>query len=347
MQGAASAGLSTALELDAQGSHGEAFNVLKRASAAGDLPAMTELGHRLLTGDRAPKMADHALSLIAGAARGGEGRALARMAALTAAGAYMPQDWHGAMKLLAAAAVAGDAEARGQLVCLQPSHSPPADWSAADWAGVAARVPLADWLAAAPVIALEPRLGHVLQLASPGVCDWLIARARNRLSRALVYDAVEKRDVAHDMRTNSAANFDYACLDVVQFLVQARMAASCRQRLQQLEAPMVLHYTVGQQIRPHFDFIDTGAPDYEQQIREQGQRMITFLLYLNEGYDGGETTFPELGIVHRGRRGEGLYFINSRNDRSADRQMLHTGSPPTRGEKWIVTQFVRDIALRP
>ena len=110
---------------------------------------------------------------------------------------------------------------------------------------------------------------------------------------------------------------------------------------------MVLHYRVGQQIRPHFDFIDTAAPDYEQQIREQGQRMITFLLYLNEGYDGGETTFPELGIVNRGRRGEGLYFINSRADRSADRQMLHTGSPPTRGEKWIVTQFIRDIALRP
>jgi len=110
---------------------------------------------------------------------------------------------------------------------------------------------------------------------------------------------------------------------------------------------MVLHYSPGEQIKPHFDFIDTNAPDYEQQIREQGQRMITFLLYLNEGYEGGETTFPELGIVNHGRQGDGLYFINSRADRSADRQMLHTGSPPTRGEKWIVTQFIRDIALRP
>ena len=95
MQGPASAGLSAAFELDAAGNPGEAFNVLKRASAGGDLPAMTELGHRLLIGDRAPKMVEHALSLISGAARGGEGRALARMAALTAAGAYVPQDWHG------------------------------------------------------------------------------------------------------------------------------------------------------------------------------------------------------------------------------------------------------------
>ncbi|MBK6674101.1 MAG: 2OG-Fe(II) oxygenase [Proteobacteria bacterium] len=341
MQGV-SAGLSAALELDAAGNPGEAFNVLKRASAAGDLPSMTELGHRLLTGDRAPKMVDHALSLLSNAARGGEGRALARLAALNAAGAYMTQDLPGALNLLAAAADAGDAGAQGQLTCLQAPHAAPASWSA-----MAARVAWGDWLTAAPVIALEPRVGRVLQLAPAAVCDWLIARARPRLGRALVYDAVERRDLAHDMRTNSAANFDYACLDVVQFLVQARMARTCGQRQQQLEAPMVLHYRVGQQIRPHFDFIDTAAPDYEQQIREQGQRMITFLLYLNEGYDGGETTFPELGIVNRGRRGEGLYFINSRADRSADRQMLHTGSPPTRGEKWIVTQFIRDIALRP
>ena len=110
---------------------------------------------------------------------------------------------------------------------------------------------------------------------------------------------------------------------------------------------MVLHYFPGEQITPHFDFIDPQAPDYAQQLQEQGQRMITFLLYLNDGYDGGETTFPTLGLVNRGRCGDGLYFVNSNPDRSSDRAMLHTGSPPTSGEKWIVTQFIRDIALRP
>jgi hypothetical protein len=37
---------------------------------------------------------------------------------------------------------------------------------------------------------------------------------------------------------------------------------------------------------------------------EQGQRMITSPLYLNQDCDGGETTFPEPGIVNRGRRSE-------------------------------------------
>lgn len=327
---------------DAAGRHGEALEALKRAAAAGDLPATSELGHRLLVGDRAPKMVEHALALLAGAARAGEGRALARMAALTAAGAYVPQDWPAALHMLAAAASAADASAQGQLRCLQPAAP-----LATDWNSMAARVPLDYWLAAAAVTGLEPRVGHVPELCTSAVCDWLIGRAHGRLEPALVYDAVDKREMAHEMRTNTTATFNYATLDVVQFLVQARMAKTCGQRLQQLEAPTVLHYDPGQQIKPHFDFIDTAAPDHAEQIRQQGQRMITFLLYLNDDYEGGETTFPELGIVVRGRRGEGLYFVNSRTDRSADRQMLHTGSPPTRGEKWIVTQFIRDIRLRP
>jgi len=337
-----SAALNVAREHDAAGRHGEALETLKRAAGTGDLVATSELGHRLLVGVRAPKMVKQALALLAAAARGDEGRALARMAALTAAGAYLQQDWPAALRMLAAAAVAGDEGAQGQLQCLQPPGAGGTDWNA-----MAARVPLEHWLAAAPVAGLEPRVGQVSQLCPAPACEWLIARSRSRLERALVYDAFERREMAHEMRTNTAANFDYATLDVVQFLVQARMARTCTQRMQQFEAPMVLHYSPGEQIKPHFDFIDTNAPDYEQQIREQGQRMITFLLYLNDGYDGGETTFPELGIVNRGRQGDGLYFINSRADRSADRQMLHTGSPPTRGEKWIVTQFIRDIALRP
>src|SRR4051812_21319481 len=85
--------LLAARELDAAGRHDDAINALAAGTRGGDLDAMAELGHRLLAGDRAPKAPDHALPFLAGAARGGHGRALARMAALSAAGAYVPQDW--------------------------------------------------------------------------------------------------------------------------------------------------------------------------------------------------------------------------------------------------------------
>jgi prolyl 4-hydroxylase len=329
-------------QLDRTGRFAEAMEALKGASFKGDLAAMTELAHRLLVGDRAPKTPKHALYLLQQAAKKGEARALARIAALTAGGAYLRQDWRQALQLLGRAAAAGDTAAQGQLACLQPADAPPASWQ-----DMAERVPVEDWLRAAAQEQLHENVRRVPELAPLPVCSWLIARARGRLQPALVYDAVSHENQIHEMRTNTMALFDYSTLDVVQFLLQARMSLACGYPMQHFETPMVLHYEVGQQITPHFDFIDANAPDYSQQIREQGQRMITFLLYLNDDYEGGETTFPELGIVHRGEVGAGLYFVNAHADLTPNRRMLHTGSPPTRGEKWVVSQFIVSKRLRP
>ncbi len=51
--------------------------------------------------------------------------------------------------------------------------------------------------------------------------------------------------------------------------------------------------------------------------------------------------------MNRGATGDGLYFINAYPDLKPDRRMLHTGSPPTSGEKWIVSQFIVSKPLRP
>lgn len=303
---------------------------------------MSELGHRLLVGDRAPKSPQHAMPLLIEAMKRGEPRALARGAALTAGGVYVQQGWEGALQMLGAAAAAGDEAARGQLACLQPAGAP-----AADWATMAARVPLAEWLRPSTPVALHENVHYLPDFVPTPVCDWLIRRSAGRLQRAMVYDSVDRTVDVHQMRTNTMATFDFASVDVVQFLLQARMAANCGYAMQHFEGPTILHYGVGEQITPHFDFIDAKARDYAQQIAEMGQRMVTFLLYLNDGYEGGETTFPELGIVHRGRPGDGLFFINAHPDLSPDRRMLHTGSPPTAGEKWVVAQFISSKMLRP
>jgi len=337
-----SAGIEAALAFDAAGRYVESYEVLKQASGNGDLAAMTELAHRLLIGDRAPKSPKHALYFLGEAAKNGEGRALARLAALTAGGAYVRQDWPRALRLLGEAAAAGDESARGQLACLQPP-----DAGRAGWQEMARRVPLDYWLQPAMQEPLHENVRRIPSLAPVPVCRWLIGRAEGRLQPALVYDAVSHENQVHEMRTNTMALFDYSTFDVVQFLVQARMSLTCGYPMQHFEAPMVLHYAVGEQITPHFDFIDAQAADYAEQIRVHGQRMVTFLLYLNDDYEGGETTFPELGIVHKGNAGGGLFFINAYPDLRPDRRMLHTGSPPVRGEKWIVSQFIVSKRLRP
>ena len=129
--------------------------------------------------------------------------------------------------------------------------------------------------------------------------------------------------------------------DLIFVLSQLRMAACLGISLRQFEAATVLHYDEGEEITAHFDFVDPNIPDYDQELAKRGDRIVTFLMYLNDDYEGGETTFPRLGIEHKGRRGEGLFFVNAL-DGKADERTLHEGRAPVRGEKWIVSQFVRN-----
>jgi hypothetical protein len=58
--------------------------------------------------------------------------------------------------------------------------------------------------------------------------------------------------------------------------------------------------------------------------------------------EGGETDFPRLGIRHRGRKGDGLMFRNVDAEGRGDYRTLHAGLPPTQGEKWLVSLWIRD-----
>jgi prolyl 4-hydroxylase len=136
--------------------------------------------------------------------------------------------------------------------------------------------------------------------------------------------------------------FNVVLADLVSVLVQVRMCASTGVPFRHLEPLSVLHYAVGEQISEHFDFVDPlQTPDYERELAENGQRILTFLVYLNDDYEGGKTEMPLLGVSHRGQKGEGIFFVNSLPNGDPDRRTVHAGRPPTRGEKWVVSQFMR------
>ena len=83
------------------------------------------------------------------------------------------------------------------------------------------------------------------------------------------------------------------------------MAACLEIPLRHFEPITVLHYAAGEEITEHFDFVDPNVPNYPQEIAQNGQRVVTFLVYLNDDYAEGETEFPRLGVSHKGRRCEG------------------------------------------
>jgi len=341
---------------DATGAHGDAITHLAKGARKHDVEATTRLGKRLLVGDRAPCLPNDGARFVAEASERGGAEAAAVLAVLYAVGASRGHDVSSGLESLIVAAERGWPAAQAQLEVLAGVPEAPGDAYGVDgsvatmphaghWRALGQAVDLKAWqsapasadLSAAPLVRSYP------QFASPRVCRWFIERSRGRLSRALVYEAISKEVMARPTRTNTAAAFNLVDTDLVFVLAQLRMAACLGMPLRHFEAVTVLHYDAGEEIAEHYDFIDPNLPDYRQQIA-QGDRVVTFLVYLNDGYGAGQTAFPRLGIDHKGTCGEAVYFVNAGNGR-ADTRTLHAGRTPVGGEKWIISQFVRDRPL--
>jgi hypothetical protein len=336
-----------AAEHDAAGRHDEAVNALARATQQGDVDATTELGKRLIAGDRAPHLPHDGARFLLDAVAAGSVEAALRVATLAALGAYVEHNWAHALGLLAFAAERGSDSARAQLRVLARNTNPPQQADSIDWRGLAEGVDLVAWLkpSRGTTMCADPVIRHYPEFVDDGACDYLMNRARGSLSRALIYDPSYGHDVADNMRTNSAAGYDLMSADLVQIIVQYRIAAATGLPIYHLEGPTILHYEVGQQITNHFDFVNPQIPNYQDELARRGERIITFLIYLNDDYEGGETDFPKVGVRHKGRRRDGLLFTNALPSGPPDLRMVHAGMPPTAGEKWIFSQFIRNRAV--
>ena len=342
--------LALAAQHDAAGRYDEAINSLARGTGAGDLACKTQLGKRLLAGDRAPALPPEGARFLQEAATEGEPEAAARIAALTALGLYCRQSWQEALRWLTIAAERRWQPAQGQLLALA-GIAAATGGSAAEvgrsWSELATRIDFANgWTSlSGHELSADPRICVLESFITPAVCDWIIARARSRLTRARVYDPVNRQDVIGQTRTNSVANFGLADVELLDVLLQAKMSRACGLPMNHMEAPAVLNYEAGEESADHYDFVNPAIPDYPGEIARNGQRVVTFLVYLNDDYEGGETSFPTLALSHKGRRGQGLFFVNAYSDLQPDLRMLHAGRPPTRGMKWIVSQFIRSRAM--
>ena len=340
--------LAAADRHDGVGEHGQAIDCLARATRAGSVEAMTRLAKRLIAGDRAPALPTQGAGLLVDAARAGGADAAASLSVLLALGAHVPQSWPGAFEALGVAAEREWEPARRQLLVLMPDHPltreiqrPGA--SANSWRRLATEAAQAEsqW---APAVATPwpgSPVNTIEHLLHSEVCGWLIERSHGKLARARVYDSIAGTDRVHATRANTAAVFNLVDAQFVHVLVQSRMARACGIPLSHMEPLTILHYATGEQVRDHFDFVDPQSPHYAEELSRHGQRRATFLIYLNEEYSSGETDFPKLGIRFKGRTGTGLLFLNAGEDDAPDLRMLHAGLPPSAGEKWLASQFIR------
>jgi prolyl 4-hydroxylase len=185
-----------------------------------------------------------------------------------------------------------------------------------------------------------PRVRAFERFATPGECDWLIAKGRSGLRPARVYENSSAAMQAHEGRTNTEADFELEMSDIVLSLIHDRIAHATAVPVEHFEVAKLLHYDPGQTFTRHSDFLKPGA-GMDAEIEARGQRVATFLLYLNDDYDGGETEFADAGFKFKARKGDGLLFLNVDTDGDPDPMSMHAGLPTTRGEKWVLSLWLR------
>jgi prolyl 4-hydroxylase len=276
------------------------------------------------------------------------------MALDAAEGRGVPQDWEAALDHLRHSAELGFVLAQSSLAALA------GDWTTAnriatgetqtrDWQALRKSVDIGVWtrIAQPKILSASPRVALVENIASPEVCDWLTRRARPRLTPAKVFDSDTGGSAHHEgARNNSECHFGASAGDLILSFLRRRIALATELPVAAMEATAILHYTPGQQFLPHLDFLDTSLPGYAKEVAGGGQRVVTLLLCLNDDYEGGETEFPQLGKRFKGRRGNALFFWNVEPDGTPDKRTVHAGLPPTRGEKWMLSQWIRERVWR-
>ncbi|KAJ0973729.1 hypothetical protein J5N97_015694 [Dioscorea zingiberensis] len=118
------------------------------------------------------------------------------------------------------------------------------------------------------------------------------------------------------------------------------------------EAFNILRYEIGQRYASHYDALSPA--EYGPQ---KSQRVASFLLYLSDVEEGGETMFPFenglnmdggydyakcIGMKVKPRQGDGLLFYSLFTNLTIDPTSLHGSCPVIKGEKWVATKWIRD-----
>lgn len=312
--------LAEAERLLAAGRTQDAVARVAAAAQAGDVDAVMRLATWHMIGAPLPRDLPRARALLRRAVEIGHVDGALMEVALTANGSGGPVDWPGALRLLEVAAK-GDHVAAEQLALVRAMQ--------VDAAGRPRHTPVGR------VVAEAPRITRFDRFLTREECAHIARAAAELMEPATVVDPVTRRLIAHPIRNSDNAVIGPARENLVIRAINHRIAAASATDVSAGEALTVLRYAPGQQYRPHMDALPGEA----------NQRVKTFLVYLNDGYTGGETHFLASDTRIAPRAGDAILFDNVDATGAPDPTTRHAGLPVQAGMKWLATRWIRAGAI--
>ena len=174
--------------------------------------------------------------------------------------------------------------------------------------------------------------------------EHVLAAAKPKLKQALVSSA--KSGVTSAGRSGSNCWIPHGYDEVIEKL-SLRIAEIVGNGLEYAESLQVIHYDENEQYAPHYDAWDKASERGQRCMAKGGQRMVTCLLYLSDVEEGGGTSFPNLDMEIRAKKGRMVLFHNC-HEHSTVRHpdSLHGGMPVLKGEKWACNFWFRELVYQ-
>lgn len=147
----------------------------------------------------------------------------------------------------------------------------------------------------------------------------------------------ESRTTTSEYRTSSTCNFSAS--DEKVAALKSRISELVELPVEHGEALQGQVYRVGQYFKRHTDFFEAGS--YYNHCLSSGNRVKTFMIYLNEDLEGGGTYFEKLDKTFTPTVGTALLWEDM-IDGKPNYDSMHEGQPVVSGSKYIITSWWRE-----
>lgn len=210
-------------------------------------------------------------------------------------------------------------------------------------------------------VGLHPQVFYYHNFLTNAEREHMVKIAAPQMKRSQVSDDKTGGGVIDNIRT-SYGMFIRRNQDPVIKNIERRIALWTQIPLENQEDIQVLRYQEGQTYRAHYD------SSYDKDSLGPKQRLATFLMYLSDVEEGGETAFPEGSVwadpslAKRGgpfsacaqghvaakpKAGDAVLFYSYFFNGTMDPASMHTGCPVIKGIKWAAPVWIHVDPFRP
>jgi len=174
-------------------------------------------------------------------------------------------------------------------------------------------------------------------------CKVLMEEADENLHPSAVANP-EDRVIVSDYRTSSSADLDRTNSKIAVNIDLKISRYLCMDPFVG-EGLQIQKYEPGEYYKEHHDYFDFFTEEYKTYTEWMGQRTWTFMVYLNDVEEGGETFFKHLNLKVKPKQGLAIFWNNLWPFGWPNYKTLHEALPPVSGQKYIITKWFRSWPL--